>query len=158
MPGDNEKSAAIPIIGICQIIASLVLIGLVGKRYTDEVGKFEKINTFGPLLAGLLVTTTGIIGILYQFCGNINLVIFNIFCPVALSVTAVVIWIFSVAIQRCLPQGFLITALNCPYNKSQRDLNIAILTFSLACCLMSLIGLIVATASAIRSIVKTPLF
>ena len=145
MPGDKEKSVAIPIIGVCQIIASIVFIGLVGKRYTDEVGKFEKINTFGSLLAGLLVTTTGIIGILSQFCGNINLVIFNIFCPVALSVTAVAGWIFSVDIQRCLPQGFFNSALICPYDKSQRDLNIAILAFSIACCLLSLIGLIVAT-------------
>lgn len=145
------------IIGICQIVAGIIVIGLVGKNFADTVdsdfaGKGDKVDAFAPVLIGILVVVNGVFGVMTICCaGNKKMEVFYLMgAAVAATASAVMVWIYSLKVYRCesddIREGCLFT------DDETRNIHITLLTFSLVCCVMSVLGMVISSLTTCRKL------
>ena len=109
-------------VGLCQIIAGGVIVGLAGKYFDDTLSGIKIINdstklldntvnfgiiianAFGPVLIGLLVVANGVFGILSMCCSNNKKieVFYLIGAAVAASANAAMVWISSIELTNVI--------------------------------------------------------
>ena len=142
------------VIGICQIIAGVVIVGLIAKNFhdtatSDLIPEVEKVQAFGPVLIGLLVIVNGVFGVLTMCCaGNKKMDVFYLMgATVAASASAAMVWIYAINIKRCDDAGIFSVCSEENYN-----INVTILVFSIICCAMSVFGMVTTSLGICRKL------
>lgn len=146
-------------VGIVQLVASVVVIGLVAKTFYDEFNRKgatlpSKANAFGPVLIGILVGLSGIFGIISDRCKSACMDIFYLIsATVAASASAAMVWYYGLTYYDILDVCYLeSTKIPCKYDQERIDITIALLAFSSLCCLMSFIGIISSGCTSCRKL------
>lgn len=147
-------SKVLLVIGICQIVAGVVVVGLVGKKFHDAMessGTVAQVNAFGPVLIGLLVIVNGVFGVLTMFCSsNKKMDVFYLMgATVAGCGAAAMVWIYSLAVYQCdeLKKSIIVKCADDTY-----DIYISLLVFSIICCAMSVFGMVVSSLTVCRKL------
>ena len=152
-------SKLILIVGIVQLVAGIVIVGMVAKDFSDEVNKSSivsstasKVNAFGPVLIGLLIVSAGIFGILSDRCNSARMDVFYLISTtVAASAAAAMLWFYALkwhSIDEACNGTFKI----CPYTEETKNITITLLVFSIAACAMSVLGLVSAGLTTCRKL------
>lgn len=157
---NTAMSKLILVIGIVQIIAGVVILGMVAKDFSDTAKKNDilvpmpdKINAFGPVLIALLVIVNGVFGVLTMCCdGNAKMQVFYLMgACIAAAASASMVWIYAINVYKCQKKnafGFKV----CVYDKENQNIHITLLVFSLLACAMSVLGMVTSSLTACRKI------
>ena len=151
-------SKLILVIGIVQIVAGVVILGMVAKDFhdvakNDLIGTPDKVDAFGPVLIALLVIVNGVFGVLTMCCdGNAKMQVFYLMgACVAAAASASMVWIYSLLVYKCQKKNIL-GFKTCPYDKENQNLHITLLVFGLLACAMSVLGMVTSSHTACRKI------
>lgn len=146
------------VIGICQVVVGVVVVGLVGKSFYDTTqksnDKAQQIDAFGPVLIGLLVVVNGVFGILTTCCSSNKKmdVFYLIGATVAASASAAMVWIYSLLVYDCERRDNILNLKVCFYSEETQNIHITLLVFSIACCAMSVFGMVSSSLTTCRKL------
>lgn len=137
------------VIGILQLIAGGVIVGLDSKEFADTVknvfsNDLKAAENFRPILGSLLVMLSGLFGILTVCCSDTKKmdVIYLISATMAAIVTASSVWDLSLQVYDC--QSL------CGYSKESQTMHIILLVFNGLSCVMSILGMVSSSLVACR--------
>lgn len=146
------------VIGIVQIVAGVVILGMVAKDFKATLDniKFstvDEVNAFGPVLISLAVITNGVFGVMTMCCaGNKKMEIFYLMgACIAAAASGAMVWIYSILVYKCRKQGVLGTRL-CFYSEEDRNIHITLMVFSILACAMSVFGMVSSSLSTCRKV------
>lgn len=148
------------VIGICQIIAGVVILGLVGTTFNEVITSntatdVQKVQAFGPVMIPLLVIVNGIFGVLTMCCStNKKMDVFYLMgAAIAASASAAMVWLYALVIKECeTVAGQIINIFGGQCSEETRNINISILVFSSICCVMSVLGMVATSLTVCRKL------
>lgn len=151
-------SKLILIVGICQLIAGVIVVGLVAKDFHDVNSSKTAVDTmkvraFGPLLIGLIVMVSGIFGILSDRSSSAKLDVFYLIsATVAASAAAAMVWNYGLDYHdRCNREVLGVKVkFNC--NEEQERILITLLVLSVVACATSILGMVSAGLTTCRKV------
>lgn len=147
------------VIGVCQIIAGVIMIGLVGKSFVETMDSSvasdeAKINSFGPVLISILVIVNGMFGIFTICCSsNKKIDVFYLMgATVAACGAAAMVWIYGLLVYSCNRERGLLNIEVCFYSDETQDIHISLLVFSLISLAMSTFGMVTSALMTCRKL------
>lgn len=136
----------IGVIGLSQLICSLVLVGLVAKEYAvilsqDETVTYDvaaAIHAAAIIILSVVVLINGVMGLLSMMCGVIMRVLYMLGATVTACLCVILIWFAGIKVYHCKSLGAYFCDIR--YTKEQQDINKAILAFACLCAGTSVAG------------------
>lgn len=146
------KNQSLAICGLCQLVCSLVLVGIVSKDYNVILSKsytrddyLRKINAFGTIIVALVVLCNGIMGLFTVMCGTVTRISYMLGGTVAGCFCSLLVFGAAVRVYNCGYMGEYYC--NRMYTNEQRYINTAVLVFACLCSGFSLAGITIVAIS-----------
>lgn len=140
------KNIFLLIIGILQIVAGVIILGLTAKAYADISDSLilinaeeEKADAFGPVLASILIVSSGAIALAAALCSGPKLdILYIISATVAACTSGAILWQKSIFFSKHCNQDIRPACPEDTYN-----ITVTLWVFAALGFVMSLIGMIV---------------